>query len=296
MCWWCPCESVSTTKITGTSFVLDGFSVRCVCHRQLLIMFLPCSSDLVHIPDEIQSHIVSLLTVGSWVSPDDRSWHPSKFATVQKLWARSIQSVTYQECHLVCESSSHSFFNSILSPCLGAPGPGCFVVVFCVSVDLGYNKDWWALFKGALPDMNNLVTFCFEFTHKHMDSIELYADAAQTNLFPPVLENVIIRLLECEYVQVSIRCLLCVDFNTGIWQALLLAPPWDHPSFTGHLSWRNNVGSIVIETPAFVIWPPTLTQFHKFKDDVIPWFIDCRFDRILIMCAYGMELSQWLWH
>jgi len=29
-----------------------------------------------------------------------------------------------------------------------------------------------------------------------------------------------------------------------------------------------------------------------FKDDVTPWFIDCRFDRILIMCAYGMELSD----
>ena len=59
-----------------------------------------------------------------------------------------------------------------------------------------------------------------------------------------------------------------------------------------HLSWWNNVGSIVIETPAFIIWPPTLTQFHKFKDDITPWFVDCKFDRILIMCAYGMELSN----
>jgi hypothetical protein len=179
-------------------------------------MLLPCSSDLVHIPDEIQSHIVSLLTVGSRVSSDNQSWHPSKFATVWQLWARSIQSVTYQECHLVCESSSQSFFNSILSPCLGALGPGHFVVVFCVSADPGYNEDWWALFKGALPEMNNLVMFCFAFTHKHMDLIELYADAAQTNLFPPVLENVIIRLLERKYVQVIIHCLLHVDFNTGI--------------------------------------------------------------------------------
>ena len=194
----------------------DGFSVGCVCRRQLLIMLLPCSSDLVHIPDEIQSHIVSLLTVGSRVSPDDRSWHPSKFATVRKLWARSIQSVTYRECHLVYESSSQSFFDSILSPCLGAPGPGRFVVVFCVSVDPGYDEDWWALFKGALPEMNNLVTFCFAFTHKRMDSIELYTDAARTNLFPPMLENVIIRPLECEYVQVSIHRLLRVDFNTGV--------------------------------------------------------------------------------
>ena len=182
----------------------------------LLIMLLPCSSDLVHIPDEIQSHIVSLLMVGFQVSPDDQLWHPSKFATIQKLWARLIQSVTYRECYLVCKSSSQSFCNSILSPCLGALGPGCFVVVFCVSVDPGYDEDWWALFKGALPEMNNLVTFCFAFTHKHMDLIELYADAARTNLFLPVLENVIIRLLECEYVQVSICHLLCVDFNTGV--------------------------------------------------------------------------------
>jgi hypothetical protein len=54
----------------------------------------------------------------------------------------------------------------------------------------------------------------------------------------------------------------------------------------------NNVGSIVIETPAFVIWPPTLRQFHKFQDDVTPWFVDCRFGRILIMCVYGTELSD----
>jgi hypothetical protein len=30
--------------------------------------------------------------------------------------------------------------------------------------------------------MNNLVTFCFVFTHECMDSIELYTDAARTNL------------------------------------------------------------------------------------------------------------------
>lgn len=186
-------------------------------------------SDATYIPDEIQSYIVKLLTVDSGVSPDGRSSHPSKFAAVRKLWAKSVQSITYRECHLVEDSSSESFFGSISSPCLGTPGPGRFVVVFCISVDPGYDEVWWALFKGALPEMINLVTFCFAFTHSRADSIEQYADAARMQLFSPKLETVIARPLECECTEVNNPSFFIfyfekVDFNVGSIAGTTLEP------------------------------------------------------------------------
>ena len=178
-------------------------------------------SDATYIPDEIQSHIVKLLTVNSCVSPDGRSSHPSKFAGVRRLWAKSIQSVTYRESHLIDDESSESFFGSILSPCLGAPGPGRFVIIFCILVDPGYDEDWWALFRGALPEMRNLITFCFAFTHSRADSIEQYADAARMQLFSSKLETVIARPLECEYTEVNNPSFFLfsfekIDFNVDI--------------------------------------------------------------------------------
>lgn len=47
------CRLFRMACLSCQRFNPDGFSVGCVCHRQSLIMLLPCSSDLVHILDEI---------------------------------------------------------------------------------------------------------------------------------------------------------------------------------------------------------------------------------------------------
>jgi hypothetical protein len=101
--------------------------------------------------------------------------------------------------------------------------------VFCISVDPGYDEVWWALFKGALPEMINLVTFCFAFTHSRADSIEQYADAARMQLFSPKLETVIARPLECECTEVNNPSFFIfyfekVDFNVGSIAGTTLEP------------------------------------------------------------------------
>jgi hypothetical protein len=81
---------------------------------------------------------------------------------------------------------------------------------------------------------------------------------------------------------------LCVTIH----QALLLAPPWTHSSFSEHLSWWKTVECVVIESPGFVIWPPTLHQFEQVKDVFTAQLADCRISEIVIICAYGEELSD----
>jgi hypothetical protein len=75
-------------------------------------------------------------------------------------------------------------------------------------------------------------------------------------------------------------------------QALLLAPPWTHPSFSEHLSWWKTVKYVVIESPGFVVWPPTRHQFERVKDVFTAQLADCCISQIVIMCAYGEELSD----
>jgi len=124
------------------------------------------------------------------------SCHPLKFASVQRFWARSIQHLVYKECNLVDTEVSKSFFNSIVFPCLGAPG--CFVVVFSISFVPDHDHAWWTLFCSALPEMTGLVTFCFTYSHEQKDLIEWYAEVARDDLFSDKLENLIIRPKESE--------------------------------------------------------------------------------------------------
>lgn len=185
-----------------------------------------------------------------------------------------IQRLVHKECNLVDIKASTSFFNGIVFPCLGAPGPGRFVVVFSISFVPDRDQAWWTLFRSALPEMSSLVTFCFAYSHEQEDSIEQYARVARDDLFSDKLENLIIRPKESE---------------SG--EALLLEPPWSHPSLGEHLSWWKKVDTIIIESPAFVIWPPTLQRFKQLKDDITPQLADCRVSEILIICAFGEELS-----
>ena len=89
----------------------------------------------------------------------------------------------------------------------------------------------------------------------------------------------------------SLFCLTLTHCVTNH-QALLLAPPWTHPSFSEHLSWWKTVKCIVIESPGFVIWPPTLHQFEQMKDVITAQLADSYISEILIMCGYGEELSD----
>jgi hypothetical protein len=56
-----------------------------------------------------------------------------------------------------------------------------------------HNNAWWTLFHTALSEMNNLVTFCFTYSHEQEDSIEQYALVTHANFFSDKLENLIIR-------------------------------------------------------------------------------------------------------
>jgi hypothetical protein len=71
-----------------------------------------------------------------------------------------------------------------------------------------------------------------------------------------------------------------------------LEPPWRHPSLGEDLSWWKNAVTIIIESPAFVIWPPTRQRFEQLKDDIPPQLTDCRVSKILIICMFGEELSS----
>jgi hypothetical protein len=68
--------------------------------------------------------------------------------------------------------------------------------------------------------------------------------------------------------------------------------PWSHPSLGKHLSWWKKVVTIMIESPAFVIWPPTSQRFEQLKDDITPQLADCRISEMLIICAFREELSS----
>jgi len=41
-----------------------------------------------------------------------------------------------------------------------------------------------------------------------------------------------------------------------------------------------------------VIWPPTLQRFEQFKEDITPQLAYCCVSEILIICAFGEELSS----
>lgn len=154
-------------------------------------------------PPEVQLLIIKQLVLASRVSPDGRSSHPSKYAVVQKFWAKVIQSVLYRKCNLVDVDASKSFFGSVVHPLLGTPGPGRFVVVFSISFVPDRDQTWWALLRGALSEMTNLVTFCFAYSHKQEDSFEQYARIALSGLFSDSLKNIIIRPNEEECGEVS---------------------------------------------------------------------------------------------
>ena len=139
----------------------------------------------------------------SHVSPDNCSSHPSKYAVVQKFWAKAIQSILYGKCNLVDADTSKSFFGSVVHPFLGTPGPGRFVVVFFISFVPNRDQTWWALLCGALSEMKNLIIFCFAYSHKQEDSFEQYAQIALRGLFSNSLENIIIRPDEEECCQVG---------------------------------------------------------------------------------------------
>ena len=99
--------------------------------------------------------------------------------------------------------ASKSFFGSVVHPLLGTPGPGRFVVVFSISFVPDRDQTWWALLRGALSEMTNLVTFCFAYSHKQEDSFEQYARIALSGLFSDSLKNIIIRPNKEECGEVS---------------------------------------------------------------------------------------------
>lgn len=152
--------------------------------------------------------IVSLLKVVSRVSPNGRSSHPSKFAVVSKLWAKSIQPITYRECNLVDEAASRSFLLGILKPVLGGPGPGRFVTVLSFSFYPGDDEGWWKDFYHALPEMTNIKIFCLAYSHEIVDSIERYASMAAEGCFSSTLERVYMRPVESEYSDVCCSFIL----------------------------------------------------------------------------------------
>jgi len=72
----------------------------------------------------------------------------------------------------------------------------------------------------------------------------------------------------------------------------LLEPPWRSPSFPQHLSCWGNVHTVILESPAFIFWPPTRQQYETVKAEITSYLNDCRLEKIFFLCAYGTELDS----
>jgi hypothetical protein len=70
---------------------------------------------------------------------------------------------------------------------------------------------------------------------------------------------------------------------------LPLSVPWSYDDFGHNISLWKNIRVFYIETPGYVVWPPTREQLHKFVVAHSGYF-GPSMQQFIMRCGYGREL------